>query len=169
MRNDTLDIFLNDKKANTWRSCTFQSINSALATSIEQATPGKMNEVAVLWTDNLNKTVGRIMDILRRTASLAGVALPDSIEADLQSVTRLVSEFAIQCGIHQAKLCLRFPARGESVTIGSEYHHCIDGDMARNSKVDVDIVVLPGLCKVGDGASDTTTLKSFVPCKIYPQ
>lgn len=162
-----LVAFAADKLANSWRSSTFQSIIAATDSSSDPNS-ADLSEVAVLHNDNVSEAVNRIMTTLRQIATLAGATINERLEQEIVQVTNGVSELAFQFGVHPAHLEMKVPFPGDRVQIGPEYHECDNGDNARGTTVGVDLMVFPGLQKIGDGRSDMVSRRIIVPCEIYP-
>lgn len=156
-------IFTDSATANTWRSVTFRSIHEAL-----NSPEGQTSALAKSDKDNVNKTTADITELLSEVASLSERSISDATREEVRQVVVLGREIALQFGIHTAKLCLLVPDRGEQVRIGAEYHDCQDGDLKKGTSYTVDLVPAPGLQKEGDGRSDMDTVRTIVPCQIYP-
>ena len=165
---DSLAIFRQDKQANKWRSATFQSISVALTASGER-NPAPDTPVAKLSANNVNQTVNRIMGVLSEVSKLSNKKVSDEVEDEVREMANLCLEIALQFGIHSAELRLSVPERGEQITIGEEFQDCQDGDRYKGIVHAVDLVIVPGLQKIGDGRSDMTTKYIVVPCGIYPE
>ena len=90
------------------------------------------------------------------------------MEDEIRQMTNLACEIALQFGVHSAQLRLSAPNRGEQVQIGEEFHDCEDGDSHKGSVYGVDLVIVPGLQKIGDGRSDMSSKWTIVPCEFYP-
>jgi hypothetical protein len=90
------------------------------------------------------------------------------IEDQIAQIASLASELGLQCGVQPAQLQLFTPSRGQEVQIGDEYHDYADGDSQRGSIVTVDLVLSPGLNRIGDGRGDMNTKIRLVPCEICP-
>lgn len=108
------------------------------------------------------------MDVLSEVSGLSNSFVPSEVVDQIRQMANLAREIALQFGVHAAQLRLSVPARGEQVQIGEEFHDCEDGDCNRGSICAVDLVIVPGLQKIGDGRSDMTSRRIIVPCEIYP-
>jgi hypothetical protein len=53
--------------------------------------------------------------------------------------------------------------------MGEDFQDCEDADMKKGAEYFVELVVSPGLQKMGDGKSTKTKTRSIVACLIYPQ
>ncbi|KAI9769805.1 MAG: hypothetical protein M1840_003799 [Geoglossum simile] len=162
---ENLTIFRRDRLANKWRSATFQSIGAALV-----ANGGRdLAPVAKLSADNVNQTATRIISVLSEVSKLSDGRVSGDIEDEVREMANLCFSIALQFGIHTAQLRLSVPDRGEQITIGDEFRDCQDGERYKGTVYAVDLVVVPGLQKIGDGGSDMTTKHIVVPCGIYPE
>lgn len=164
---DVFSPFRTERLSNQWRTATFQNISAgAMASKFDDLGTG--SSVAKLFEHNVEDTVGRIMTLLVQISSLSNSDLPSDIEKDVYKIAMLAAEIGLQFGIHPAQLVLKIPVRGEQVQIGPEVHDCEDGDRNAGSRFPVDLVVVPGLQKVGDGRADLASMRVIVPCEIYP-
>jgi hypothetical protein len=128
----------------------------------------KRSQLARLNSDNITRTVDRIMSLLSEVSKLSNSSIRSEVEDEIRQMTNLAREIALQFGIHSAQLRLSIPNRGEQVQIGEDFHDCIDGDSHRGSIFGVDLVIVPGLQKIGDGRSDMSSKRTIVPCEFYP-
>jgi hypothetical protein len=119
--------------------------------------------------DNVNQTVNRIIGVLSEVSKMSGAEVSDEMEDRVREITDLCFNIALQFGIHTAQLRLSIPDRGEQITIGEEFHDCQNGELDKGAVYAVDLVVVPGLQKIGDGRSDMTKKHIIVPCEIYPE
>ncbi|KAH0537285.1 hypothetical protein FGG08_005910 [Glutinoglossum americanum] len=165
---ESFAIFHQDKLANNWRSATFQCIIVAL-TSTDGRNPAPDTPLAKLSAKNVNQTISRIMGVLSEVSKLSNSMVGREIEDEIHQMANLSLEIALQFGVHSAQLRLSAPSRGEQIMIGEEFHDCEDGDSSKGSAYVVDLVIVPGLQKVGDGRSDMTSKRTIVPCEIYPE
>src|SRR5271154_7080687 len=128
----------------------------------------KRSQLARLNSDNINRTVDRTMGILSEVSKLSNSSVRSEVEDEIRQMVNLAREIALQFGVHSAQLRLLIPNRGELVQIGEEFHDCEDGDCHRGSIYGVDLVIVPGLQKIGDGRSDMSSKRTIVPCEFYP-
>lgn len=159
--NADFTLFKRDKVANRWRSATFQSIVSALASNPSQS------EDAVLtpFARNQTEVEQHIFSILQEVANVEAI---DGVRETVAEIVRKAGELALQIGVHRASLGIALPRNGEPVKIGHEYIDCEEGDSAFGSVLDVDLAVSPLFYKIGDGRDDLLTVKPIVPGEIYP-
>jgi len=160
-------IFSTNKTANEWRSATFQSAVSVIVG--DESSAMSDNSASNLSSLNVEEVADLIMSIFIEVISVTNGSLRPEVENEILQITHLAREIALQFGVHPAYLRLVVPARGKSVEIGKDYHDCYDGDYYRGQIRKVDLVTSPGLQKVGDGRSDTTSTWTIVPCEIYPE
>jgi hypothetical protein len=153
--------------ANNWRSATFQSINHAIQKPNDPEVSA-LCPLAKLYVENVTSTCTIILDLLKALTTLSGHPLPPSVEKEVHDIVRLSSEYAMQIGVNPAQLFIGVPLHREIVQIGSEYHDYQNGDSDRGTPATVDLMVAPGVLKVGDGRSDLETRRSIVPCVFYP-
>ncbi|KAK3935292.1 hypothetical protein QBC46DRAFT_397856 [Diplogelasinospora grovesii] len=158
------NIFGRNKDANRWRSATFQSIVSAVA-SEDGKKLSSDQAVVTPFVDNLAKVEQDILDMLN---IVTNGQVGTEIKEKVSEIASLAGFLALEIGVHRACFGLSVPGRGESVQIGQEFVDCEDGDAARGEFETVDLVVCPHLFKIGDGRGDFTTLKSISPGEIYP-
>ena len=107
----------------------------------------------------------RIVDVL---SQLAGQPLDGETIKSVQLVSRLAAEMGLQIGVQPSKVFFVCPERHRVVEIGKQYHHCMDGDADKGRRVAVDLVVVPGLVRVGDGKRNLEVQVLLSPCEIYP-
>jgi hypothetical protein len=98
---------------------------------------------------------------------LSNSLVRSEVEDKIPQIANLAREIALQFGVQTAQLRLSVPTYGEEIQIGEEFHDCEDGDRYRGSVCAVDLVIVPGLQKIGDGQSDMTSNRIIVPCEIY--
>lgn len=164
-KDDGLAVFQQDRLANNWRSATFQCVNGALMASDGR---NKHSQLARFDSDNINRTVDRIMAIFSEVSKLSNSSVRSEAEDEIRHMANLAREIALQFGVHSAQLRLSVPNHGEQVQIGEEFHDCEDGDCHKGSIYGVDLVIVPGLQKIGDGRSDMSSKRTIVPCEFYP-
>ena len=146
----------------------FQSFGAELTRSNERhSTHGSL--VAKLSAGNVNHTISRLLGFLSDLSGLPSSKVTGEMEEQIHTITKLALEIALQFGINPAQLRLSIPNRGEEVRIGGEYHHCENAALDAGSVCVVDLVILPGLLKIGDGRSNMTSKRAIVPCEIYPK
>lgn len=123
--------------------------------------------LARLNADNLHQTIDRIMGVLSEVSRLSNSLVPSEVEDKIPQIANLAREISLQFGVQTAQLRLSLPTCGEEIPIGEEFHDCEDGDRYRGSVCAADLVIVPGLQKIGDGRSDMTSKRIIVPCEIY--
>jgi hypothetical protein len=149
--------------ANDWRSSTFQCISGTLSASARPS-----GQLTILSDANNNTTVSRILAILQEVSSLSNAMLRPDIKSDVSRIAKMAAAIAIQFGVHPARLELLEASRGENIKIGSDFHDCEDGDIEKGASYQIDMIVAPGLRKVGNGRADLTVRRTVIPCEIYP-
>jgi hypothetical protein len=158
--------FHQDNLANKWRSANFQCIRVALKGSTGGgAAPD--SRLTQLSGDNDHQTINRIMAFLSEVAQLSNNTISSEVEDQIHQLVNIAGEIALQFGIQTAQLQLFFPNCGENIQIGEEFQDCEDGDFHRGSICTADLVVVPGLQKIGDGRSDMASKCIIVPCEFY--
>jgi hypothetical protein len=155
----TLKVFEHDRQANKWRSSTFQGISTVK--------PLSNSPLARLRKDNIDLTTARILGFLSEFAKLCNGVVSEEVENEIGQLVEQSFELAVQFGVQPARLHLLFPERGEVITIGPDYHETQDGDEAKGSSFEVDLVTAGGLQKVGDGRSDMVTKRAIFPCQVW--
>lgn len=118
--------------------------------------------------ENVRQTVGRILSVLNEVAKFSNNSLQNETEREVGLMVNLARDIALQFGINPAQLRVVVPRYGDRVQIGEEYHDCEDGDCSSDSFFTVDLLVVPGLQKIGDGRSEMISKRVIVPCEIYP-
>jgi hypothetical protein len=131
--------------------------------------PVMSTPLAKLRADNVHQTTNRIMGFLHEVAQLSHSNVGIKVENEIHEIVNLSLDIALQFGVHAAQLQLLSPGRGERIEIGEDFHHCEDADYCRGSTYTVDLVILPGLKKIGDGRSDMSSRRTIIPCEIYPE
>ncbi len=126
-----------------------------------------LSPLAKLYVENVTRTCTIILDLLKALTTSSGYALLPSVEKEVHEIVKLSSEYAMQIGVNPAQLYIGVPLHKEIVQIGSEYHDYQDGDSARDTPATIDLMVAPGVVKVGDGRSDLERRRSIVPCVFY--
>jgi hypothetical protein len=124
--------------------------------------------LAKLNADNIHQTVDRIMGVLSEVSRLSNSLVRSEVEDQIRQITNLAREIALQFGVQTAQLQLSVPNRGGDIQIGEEFHDCQDGDSYKGEVCAVDLVIVPGLQKIGDGRFDMNSKRIIVPCEIYP-
>jgi hypothetical protein len=119
--------------------------------------------------ENVTKTVDRILDLLSEAAELSDNVLGPDVEENVREMVDVSLKIALQFGVQSAQLQLCSPEPGDHVKMGTDFHDCEDGDLKKGFEYEVDLVVAPGLQKIGDGRSNKASKRTIVPCEIYPQ
>ncbi|KAF2671474.1 hypothetical protein BT63DRAFT_477946 [Microthyrium microscopicum] len=159
-----LSAYSRETTANTWRAALFQRINSRISNKNSSGYFG----IRRLSEKNRSDASEKIMRFLSGVVQLSGGNLRETLREEVDHITALAFQIALQFGIHPARLQLIIPQPDQSVQIGDEYQDCEDGNTNKGSIVTVDLVVLPGLEKVGDGRLDLNSKRAIVPCEVYP-
>jgi hypothetical protein len=159
---EELQIFSTDQVANGWRSATFQSAFPIVSSD----DPVSNNETASLSYSNLDSAISSISSLFNCVSEISSkpITTPAS---EIRQAVLVAREIALQFGVHPANLRLVFPAHGECVKIGPEFHDCFNGNMDMGAMYTVDLVTFPGLQKVGDGRMDMESVIEIVPCEIF--
>ena len=124
--------------------------------------------MAKLSADNVQQTVDRIMGVLSEVSRLSNSLVQGEVLDEIRQMSNLAREIALQFGVHPAQLRLSVPHHGAEIQIGAEFHDCQDADSYRGATYPVDLVVVPGLQKIGDARSDMSSKRIITPCEIYP-
>lgn len=120
--------------------------------------------------NNVNQTINRVLDYLQHAAALSGNFMRSEIEVEVREMVQITLEIALQFGVQPAQLQLYKSELGDLVTMGEDFQDCEDADMQKGVQYFVDLVVSPGLHKIGDGGRSTKiATRTIVPCEIYPQ
>lgn len=166
-QNSEFSIFQKDKLANTWRSATFQTINAAITASQARYT-AQIMPVVKLYTANFSQAVDRIRSLLSHVALLSKNVVSSEVDAKIDQIVRTAVDIALQFGVQMSQLRLVVPNRGQKIQIGEEFHECDDGDCNKGDFMTVDLVVFPGVQRIGDGRSNMTSKRTIIPCDVYP-
>lgn len=114
--------------------------------------------------ENCNAVFAEILSVL---GEVCPNGIDEEIEAKVDELVKLAAELALEFGSQRAILGLQAPARGEKVTIGSEYVDCQDGDHNRGKTEEVELLVSPKFYRIGDGRDDMKTENVIFPGEIY--
>ena len=106
--------------------------------------------------------------MFHEVSKLSNSQVRRELQDEVRQMATVASQIAIQFGVHPAQLQLSFPKSGERVEIGADFQDIEDGEDSKGVVYSVDLVVVPGLQKIGDGKSDMTSKRSIVPCEIFP-
>ncbi|KAK0706278.1 hypothetical protein B0T26DRAFT_446666 [Lasiosphaeria miniovina] len=166
----TFDLFRQSALSNKWRSVTFQSLGIAALGDGGGAggdgMPGT-GVVAQLGEANVERCVQQVMGFLTELSTISAEPLYADLGDEVRSLVRLAFEVALQFGVNQANLALLAVEPGEAVVIGPDFHDCEDADEHRGTRARVDLVVSPGLQRVGDGRTELARKRTIVPCEIF--
>ena len=126
--------------------------------------------VAMLYRQHCDSVVFKVRQLLDRITN--NNTRPDALEA-VPTIVNLAAELGLECGVQRAQIWLLIPRPGEVVTVGAEYADCLgagsgDGDGDGGRDVKVDLVVSPGIVRIGDGRRDLAVRKALVPCEVFP-
>ncbi|EPE07985.1 interaptin [Ophiostoma piceae UAMH 11346] len=126
--------------------------------------------VAMLYRQHCDSVVYKIRQLLDRITN--NNTRPDALEA-VPTIVNLAAELGLECGVQRAQIWLLIPKPNEIVTVGAEYADCLgagsgDGDGDGGRDVKVDLVVSPGIVRIGDGRRDMAVRKALVPCEVFP-
>jgi hypothetical protein len=145
---------------------TFQYIHVALTnTTKEDYNPDSV--IAIRSKENTQKTLDRIMGVLKDLSRLSNSSIRHETETEVQNLVNLARDISLQFGINTANLQLLVSHYGENVKIGNEYQDCVEGNEFNGSLVTVELLTLPGLQKIGNGRSDMETKKILIPAEVY--
>lgn len=167
---DELDVFQHDKKANKWRSATFQSIMAAVmpkagSGSGRQTSTSPAKAVGTTYETNCARVERDILTVLHEVAN--GV-VHGELQDSVPEIVRLAGELALEFGAQRSQLGLMLPVRGENVQFGEQFVDCIDGEGGKGSYVAVELVVCPCMFRVGDGRDDLLSGRTIFPGEIFP-
>ncbi|KAK4161200.1 hypothetical protein QBC43DRAFT_292264 [Cladorrhinum sp. PSN259] len=173
-KKETLDLFRQSPLSNKWRSVTFQSLCISVLdpTSNINGAAAPVQEAIIQFGERNVEACQQsirslILEISAAVQSQRATPWYSGFEDEVKTIARLAFEIAIQFGVNPACLSLLVPTAGEFVVIGTEYHDCEDGEEHRGTRSKVDLVVAPGLVRVGDGRSEMSKRYPIVPCEIF--
>lgn len=136
--------------------------------------------VAIWHRQHCESVVANIKQLLDRITGYA--TRPDALEA-VPAIVSLAAELSIEFGVQRAQVWLVLPKRNDLVQAGPEYQDCLGGtaDNSNNSNnnndkdhgghgrdLKVDLMVSPGIVRIGDGRGDLSVRKALVPCEVIP-
>ena len=128
--------------------------------------------VAVWHRQHCDSVVASIKQLLDRITGYA--PRPDALEA-VPAIVNLAAELGIEFGVQRAQVWLVMPQRNDLVQAGPEYQDCLGGATDNNDKdhqggrdLKVDLMVSPGIVRIGDGRGDLSVRKALVPCEVIP-
>ncbi|KAI0127154.1 hypothetical protein BJ170DRAFT_624443 [Xylariales sp. AK1849] len=167
MTNDDIyALFAHNKMANNWRSATFQCI---IAIFGEQHGDRSGSLLRCLGDENVAKASSRILAYLSAIAGRSSSYVSIKVKEDVQQLVNLAREIAMQFGVNTSRLEVCVPNRGDKLQIGDVYQDCENGDGDRGQVLRLDLLVVPGIQKIGDGRKDPTAQSTIVPCEFYPE
>jgi hypothetical protein len=166
---DDFTIFQSDKLANNLRSTTFQCLSATILAGADRGLPTE-NPLCDMAQNNVSQTISRVLDYLQQAAALSNNFMRSEIEVEVREMVQVTLEIALQFGVQPAQLQLYKSELGDLVTMGEDFQDCEDADMRKGAQYFVNLVVSPGLRKIGDGGRSTKIItRAIVPCEIYPQ
>ncbi len=112
--------------------------------------------------DHVEEQLRKLLD------EATGFAVSQTIARHIPEITQLAANLAIEFGASRAQLCLLAAKPEEHVEVGPCFHHYKDGASRKGAFLTVDLMVSPGLCKIGDGRGDMTARRVLVQSDIYP-
>lgn len=136
--------------------------------------------VAVWHRQHCDSVIASIRQLLDR---VTGNATRSNTLDAVPAIVNLAAELGIEFGVQRAQILLVVPQRNDLVQEGPEYQDCLGSrggaaahgsgeDGNKNNKGDrdmkVDLVVSPGMVRIGDGHGDLTFRKALVPCEVFP-
>lgn len=154
-------VFSQEPEANKWRSATFESIMAAVLKEGSSSSSSLLS----LYNANLRDAQNRISTLLW---DVTGSPPSNEATETVKRLTTRASELGLQFGVQPSHLNLSQPGRQQQVEIGKEVHDCIDGDTYRGKHVTVDVLVSPGLFRLGDGKGNMMAKVLLTPCDIWP-
>ena len=155
-----LAVFGGDNfQANMYRSAMFLSLSAAVKG--DQQPPGI---AAQLYKKLQGDVRDKLYGIL---AEMTEHKVPPAVEEELPRIVRVAAELALEIGVQRALVSVVKPMGGEEVVIGDEFHDCLHGDSMKGQKFKVELLVSPGLLKIGDGRGNTSVRKSLVPAELF--
>ena len=134
---------------------------------------GTVPGVAFWYHQHCDHVVASIRQLLDRITGYA--TRPDALEA-VPVIVNLAAELGIELGVQRAQVLLVMPRRNDVVQAGPEYQDCLggaggDGDRDQpggGRDMKVDLLVSPGIMRIGDGRGDMAVRKALVPCEVIP-
>ncbi|KAL1902657.1 hypothetical protein Sste5346_001099 [Sporothrix stenoceras] len=126
--------------------------------------------VAIWHRQHCESVVASIKQLLDRITGYA--TRPDALEA-VPAIVNLAAELGIEFGVQRAQVWLVMPKRNDLVQAGPEYQDCLGGTSDNNDKdhgrdLKVDLMVSPGIVRIGDGRGDLSIRKALVSCEVIP-
>jgi len=129
---------------------------------------GKQPEgiAAQLYQEHKKKVESELYDIL---AVLTAYNVGDDVKVELPRIVDTAAELALEIGVQRAQVGLSVPMPGHIVTIGDEFHDHRDGAVPKfkGKEYRVDLLVTPGLFRVGNGRGDMWTSRTLVPAEVF--
>jgi hypothetical protein len=166
--NALKESFRQDSSANIFRSALFQTLVASADGCVDPDNPTIMpaTNAQELQRRCKEETMKYLLDFLTPLAK--SPAASSQMTQIISSIADLSLELALQFGVHPAELSLLKPEKGEWLEVGAEYNSCLGGNSGRGERERVDLVVAPGICRIGDGRKDTGARTPIVPCDIIP-
>jgi len=94
--------------------------------------------------------------------------VPEGIEADVCQFLSRAGELALCLGEQRARVQLLECRPGENVIIGPEFEHSFGAlGCERGEERAAQILVRPGLCKIGNGRGEMQTRRVLLPAEIF--
>lgn len=130
--------------------------------------------VAIWHRQHCDSVVANIKQLLDRITGYA--TRPDALDA-VPAIVNLAAELGIEFGVQRAQVWLVMPQRNDLVQAGPEYQDCLGGvggttdndkDHQGSRDLKVDLMVSPGIVRIGDGRGDLSMRKALVPCEVVP-
>ena len=118
-----------------------------------------------LYELNVTGAVQRVAAIM---ADATGAPLRSQELGQLKKAVTLAAQLGLQFGVHTGKLEFTWPEPGTRVVIGKEFMDEREGAMGSGRSVLVDLVVEPGLNRLGNGRGSVQEMVSLLPCQLVP-
>jgi hypothetical protein len=158
------NLFCRDTQSNKWRSITFHTIFTAIEDPqhLEDYPTPKISKI---YQDNVSRVASELDRILEE---FTGRNSDQATAKSIRKIASLAGELGLQFGVHRAHLLLDFPETGSQVRGGTEYSHYRDGEKYQNQMMEVELVLSPGLVRIGDGRRSLSVKAPLQPSLIYP-
>jgi hypothetical protein len=155
-------IFSESEVANHWRSVTYESIYASITDEDNQGRPSPLRKAYDL---NVTEAIQRIIAIMEQAT---GSTLSEQKVNKVHKAVSLAAKMGLQFGVHMDKLEFTWPRQQAQVVIGREFIIEREGGRDSGKAVLVDLVVEPGLSRLGDGRGNLERRIALLPCKFVP-
>ena len=139
----------------------------SIFTAVSQ-TRSETSLAADLYDANRDAVEQQLLHILQKV--VMDYTIGKEILVQVCKIAKLGAELALEIGVQRAQVGLLVAGKGTgfpTVSIGAEWHDCENGDAAKGTTVIVDLLVSPGLIKLGNGRGDMDAKRVLVPADVY--